>query len=123
MKILKSPVFIICCLLFVLHQILQKVLHVDLGYVDSYLDSLLAMPIILTLLVAERRVLFRRGENYRLTVLDVVVATFFIAFVSEVIFPALSSRFTADWVDVVCFCLGSLLFMLLINPDPARESS
>ena len=117
MRILKSPVFIVCCILFVLHQFMQKVMGVSIPIVDSYLDTLLAMPIILTLLVAERRVLFRRGENYRLTIPDVIVATLFVAFVSEVIFPALSDSFTGDWLDLVFYSLGSLVFLLTINPS------
>ncbi|WP_224996045.1 hypothetical protein [Cesiribacter sp. SM1] len=122
MKILKSPFFIVCCVLFLLHQLLQKGLGISFAYLDSYLDTLLAMPIVLTLLIAERRVLFRRGDNYRLTVLDVVVATFFIVVVSEVVFPAFSDRFTPDWLDVVCYVLGSILFYFFINPGSSRES-
>ena len=121
MKILKSPVFIVCCLLFILHQILQRLLGISMPLVDQYLDMLLAMPIILTLILAERRILFRRGESYFLPVLDVVIATIFIALVSEVIFPALSDRFTADWLDVIFLIVGSLLFQLTINPSSSRE--
>ena len=115
MEILKSPVFLVCCLLFVVHQFLQKVLHMTVPVVDPYLDSFLAMPILLTLLVAERRVLFRRGFSYSLTVLDIIVATIFIALIAELVFPALSSRFTADWVDVIAYALGSMLFYFTIN--------
>lgn len=115
MEILRSPVFLICCAFFVAHQFLQKVLHLTIPVVDPYLDSFLAMPILLTLLVAERRVLFRRGGSYRLTILDIIIATLFITFVAELIFPALSSRFTADWKDVVAYALGSFLFYFTIN--------
>jgi predicted neutral ceramidase superfamily lipid hydrolase len=121
MSILKSPVFIVCCVLFVLHQLLQKGLQISLGYIDAYLDTFLAMPIVLTLLVAERRVLFKRGDNYRLTLPDVVIATFFIAVVSELVFSAFSDRFTPDWLDVICYVLGSILFYFFINPGRTQE--
>jgi putative effector of murein hydrolase LrgA (UPF0299 family) len=115
MAILKSPVFLICCALFVLHQFLQKVLGVAVPGIDPYLDSFLAMPILLTLLVAERRVLFKRGETYCLTVLEILITTLFVAVVAELLFPALSDRFTADWWDVLAYGLGSILFYFTIN--------
>ncbi|EMR04750.1 hypothetical protein [Cesiribacter andamanensis] len=115
MLILRSPVFIACCLLFVLHQLLQKGMGVSMPFLDAYLDSFLAMPILLTLLVVERRLLFKRGNHYRLTALEAVVATSFIILISELVFPAFSSRFTADWRDVVAYSAGALLFMLTTN--------
>jgi predicted membrane channel-forming protein YqfA (hemolysin III family) len=118
MEILRSPVFIICCFLFGAHQALQKLLQISVPFVDLYLDNLLAMPIILTLLLAERRILFKRGRNYRLPLLDVVVATIYIIFIAELIFPLLSDKFVADWWDVLFYTLGSVLFLLTINRLP-----
>ena len=115
MATLKSPVFIICCILFVLHQILQKVLGLSLPFFDLYLDSLLAMPIILSFLLLEKQILFRKGANYRLTVLEVIMATFFISLVSEWLFPKLSDRFTTDWIDVALYIAGALIFYFTIN--------
>ena len=120
MEILRSPVFVISCILFGAHQALNKLFHVSVPYLDLYLDNLLAMPIILTLLLAERRILFRRGKGYRLPVLDVIVATIYIIFIAEVVFPLLSERFTTDWWDVLFYVLGSVLFLLTINRLPAK---
>lgn len=121
MEILKSPVFVISCILFGLHQALQKLFHISVPYLDLYLDNLLAMPIILTLLLFERRMLFKRGSHYRLPVLDVVVATIYIVFIAEVIFPLLSERFVTDWWDVLFYALGSMLFLLTINRLPSGK--
>lgn len=121
MLIIRSPVFIICCLLFLLHQFLQKVLHYTVPLVDSFLDSFLAMPILLTLLVAERRLIFRRGSSYCLSIPEIIAATLLIAFIAEVVFPALSKRFTADWFDVLAYVLGSTLFYFTINSYPKRK--
>lgn len=123
MSILKSPVFIICCVLFLLHQLLQKVFNIAMPLIDQYADVLLAMPIILTLLVLERRLLFRRGNNYRLTILEVVIATLFVAFVSEVLFPAFSDSFTGDWLDVLFFAIGAAVYYFTINPAPEGENA
>lgn len=120
MNTLKSPVFITCCLLFIGHQIFQKGFGFSLPVFDQYLDSFLAMPIILTLLLWERRVLFKKGSQHRLSILEVVVATLFIALVSEVLFPMLSAKFTSDWWDVIFYTLGSIIFLLTINNRQAK---
>ncbi len=123
MKVLTSPGFIICALLFVVHQILQKGLDITFPLADRYLDNLLTMPIILSLLLAERQYLFKRGKAYCLSALDVVVATVFIALISEIIFPLFSEDFTTDWWDVVFLGLGSLLFYVTINKIPEKEKA
>lgn len=120
MKVLTSPVFIICALLFVVHQVLQKGLAITFPMVDRYLDNLLTMPIILSLLLVERQYLFKRGKAYRLSALDVVVATVFITLISEIIFPLLSKDFTTDWWDVAFLGLGSLIFYVTINTIPSK---
>lgn len=116
MSLLKSPVFIICSTLFILHQIIYVFFNGEIPFVDPYLDTLLAMPIILTLLLFERKYVFKWKGYYRLTKLEIILATVFVAFISEVIFPALSEEFTADWIDVLCFFIGGIIFYLTINP-------
>ena len=120
MAVLRSPVFIICLVLFLLHQIMQKILHITFSFADSYLDNLLAMPIILTLLLAERRWLFKKGSNYQIPVIDIVVATLYIIFITEVVFPLLSKNFTADWKDLLFYALGSFVFYNTINTKRQR---
>ena len=116
----RSPVFVVSCLLFILHQVLQKGFNVSIPIIDQYLDSLLAMPIILTFLLAERQYLFKKGKQYRLPLLDVVLATLFIAFVSEVVFPFLSNDFTGDWLDLGFYAIGSGIFHFTINRKPTK---
>jgi len=122
MRVLKSPVFIVCALLFVIHQLMQKVLDIHYPWADRYLDNLLAMPIILSFLMIERRYLFRR-KNYRLSLLEVVVATVLVIVITEVLFPLLSRSFTTDWWDIVFYSLGSLLFYFTINRRFAKLRS
>lgn len=113
MEVFKSPFFIISCILFLGHQLLQHVLNISIPIVDDYLDSFLAMPIILPLLLAERRYLFRRGRSYNLPVLEVVLATIYISIISELVFPLLSPRFTFDWLDFIFFFAGAGIYMLI----------
>lgn len=120
MRVLKSPVFIICALLFIVHQLMQKVLDIHYPMIDHYLDNLLAMPIILSLLTVERRILFRRNV-YRLSILEIIITTVFIVLMAEVVFPLFSKDFTTDWWDVLFYALGSLLFYLTINKRTAKR--
>lgn len=124
MKALRSPLFLACCLLFIAHQVTQKMLDISIPLADSYLDNLVAMPIILTILLAERQWLFRRGRDYRLTPMEIVVATAYISLISEVVFPMVSSSFRFDWIDILLYAFGSLLFHFFINkPSPAKQQA
>ncbi|WP_207493668.1 hypothetical protein [Aridibaculum aurantiacum] len=115
MAILRSPVFIICLVLFIIHQVMQKGMNMHHPFMDSYLDNLVAMPVILTLLLAERQWLFKKGNTYRLPALDIALATLYIILITEILFPLFSEKFTGDWVDAICYALGSLLFYFTIN--------
>jgi hypothetical protein len=123
MLALRSPVFIIALLVLCLHQLLQKGLEINFELADSYLDNLLAMPILLTLLLVERRWLFKKGSSYSLSVLEIVVATSYIVVISEVLFPLLSNKFKADCVDVVFFAVGSFIFHLTINKPETKSKT
>jgi len=121
MIILRSPVFITCAVLFFLHQLLQKALNITYPFLDRYLDNLLAMPIILTLLLAERRWLFKKGSNYLLPLPDTILTTTYIIFMSEIVFPLLSSKFVTDWKDAVFYTLGSFIFYFAINRNGRKS--
>jgi hypothetical protein len=118
MKVLKSPVFIICALLFTIHQVMQKVLDIQYPLIDRYLDNLLAMPIILTLLRIERRYLLGRKYENQLSIAEIAIATILIILVAELLFPLYSRDFTTDWRDVLFYGAGSLIFHFSINQRP-----
>ncbi len=121
MEALKSPLFIFSTILFLLHQVTQHVLKIKISFADSYLDNVVAMPIILTLLQAERRYLFNRSASYRLTTLEVVLATIYVSVLSEVLFPFLSDRFSFDWFDFVFFFAGAALFLIIGKKIPTKQ--
>lgn len=122
-KPLFSPVFIVCCCLFVAHQLVEKQFEIRFAFADNYLDNLLAIPILLTLLLVERRTLFRRGTNYRMTAAETMVATLFIAAVGEWLFPLLSDDFTFDWMDFFWYGVGAVLFHISINKRQAADDA
>lgn len=115
MKLLYSPVFVSCVVLFVAHQVTQKLLGISIPLADSYLDNLVTPPILLTLVVVERRILFKRGPAYNLDRMETAMGVVLISLVSEVLFPYLSADFTSDLLDVVFYIFGGILFYTTIN--------
>jgi hypothetical protein len=123
MAILRSPVFIVCLIIFIIHQVLQKVMDIHFERLDNYLDNLLAMPVILTLLLAERRWLFKKGDTYTLPALDIGITMLYVISTTEIVFPLFSKEFTGDWVDVFFYAAGAVLFHYTINRLPKSKSS
>jgi hypothetical protein len=117
----KHPFFICCCLLVASHQLLQKVFGISIDWADSHLDMIAGLPILLTLFLTERQLLFKKGPAYRLPSLYLVLITAYVVLMAEWLFPLLSHRFRADWKDVGFAFAGTLLFQLTIN-RPARNS-
>ncbi|MCF1714615.1 hypothetical protein L0U88_08260 [Flavihumibacter sp. RY-1] len=99
-----------CLFLFILHQLLEKCFHVRIEKVDNYLDALVCLPIILQLIVWERRVLLK-DAYYRLPLLHIAGYFVLLSILGELLFPALSNRFTADGWDVLCYAAGTFLFI------------
>lgn len=110
MNVLLRPLFILCSALFVLHQLTQWGMNTHIPWADAYLDNLVAMPVVLHLWLAEQRLLFKKGENFELPASRIIVATAYILLITELIFPLLSSRFTADAWDVLYTAAGALLY-------------
>lgn len=112
---LQHPVFLLCAALFIAHQLLQKFVHYPLPFIDSYLDCLLCMPLLLTGLLLEHRYLVFKNAAYRLPANEIVLITFVLAVLFEWGFPMLSDAFTADWGDVIAYAVGSFVFWRYLN--------
>lgn len=121
MATLRQPAFIVIGIAFVIHQLLQKILHINLPWLDHYLDPLLCMPILLTLLLAERRHLFYKNNNYQLSLKEVMIALIILSVLFEVVFPKLSSKFTADWGDIITYIIGSSFFYIVLNKPLLKD--
>jgi len=82
------------------------------SWVDHYLNDLMAMPLMLHLssLILG---LYIGKLPYRINKTQIILATFLTATVFELVLPASSSRYTADWIDVGMYASGSFLYFLL----------
>ena len=109
------PWFIVLLTTAFVHQLIEKLLLLHLPVIDSYLDPLLLMPVLLHLLLWERRILFRKGINYTFSTFQIILIFILISFVTEYIFPKWNPKFTADIWDVVCYVLGTIYFHIYHN--------
>lgn len=102
--------FIISCVLFILHQLGWFAGTALQPFADCYLDPLLLMPIILQLRKWELAVLFNKRIT-QLSDLNIILRyTLSVAFICEVIFPLCSVWFRADILDVAAYFAGALLY-------------
>ncbi len=119
---LRSPLFFIFLLVFILHQVSQYIFKIPLPFLNNYLDNFLAMPVILFLLLAEKKYIYKQKDQ-KLSLLFVIIATLYVALVTEWLFPLLSERFTADWFDLVFYSLGSAFYYFFMNRIPVKEEN
>lgn len=121
MPILRNKIWISCTFLLIVHQIMQKLLHWDLGFIDAYLDPFLSMPFLLGLILQERRCLIVKYFNtfkpshYHFSILEITVATTCFAILFEEGFPRWSIHFTKDYWDYLAYMSGALIFYFFIN--------
>lgn len=109
--------FVLAVVLFLIHQFLQKILNVPIPVVDNYLDPLLMMPILLTCVDWERRVLFKKPS---LSIFEIILWTMVISVMTEYFFPRWSHRFTQDGKDVLCYLTGSACYFLSKQMAPSK---
>ena len=112
----QSRLWVVSVLLLLTHQFLQKKLQISIPFLDNWLDPFLSMPILLGLILAERRWFFKNKKVYSFSILEVVIAVLFFSFVFEFIFPKWDNGFTFDWWDFVGYGLGGLVFYFFQNP-------
>jgi hypothetical protein len=115
MRTLTQPAFVLAFTVFLLHQTVEKIFAYHIPFFDNYLDPFLCTPVMLTFLLFERRVFFKQGDTFILSILEIIVATIAMICISEILFPYFSSQFTADWHDGIGLSLGSVYFYCFIN--------
>lgn len=111
---LRHPAFVLSALLFLLHQVTEKLMGWRIPWADSYLDNLLCFPILLTGLLAERR-WWKKDDSYTFSLFEIIIITAVLSWVFEFLFPKWSPGFTTDYWDVVAYFTGAMLFNFFIN--------
>ena len=112
---LLQPWFMSALILTITHQVLQKILEINIQIIDSFLDPLLFLPILLQLILLERRFVFGKGPRYILSWFQILTVTVFVSIVCELLFPRWNPAFTADYIDVICYLFGGVIFGVFFN--------
>ena len=110
---LRTPVFVVCVALFVVHQLAEWV-HGSLHpLVDGFLDPLLSIPILLGLAEAEQRWLLRKQAWAGYTAVEVSAMVTALALLFEFGFPRLDpARQTYDPLDFLAYAVGGGIYWL-----------
>jgi hypothetical protein len=114
-QMLIRPWFIGMVTLVLIHQLIQKILGINIPLADSFLDPILFMPILLHLILWEQRFLFRKDYSYILSWRQMITVLIFVSILTEYFFPQWNNNFTMDYWDIICYLIGTLLFGLLLN--------
>lgn len=114
MSVLKNPYFWLPALLFWVNQYLERIQEILIPFIYSYLDDLLAMPVILGITLQFFRWIYRKN-TFTLTKTQILIGTAYISFLFEVLLPQWSDRYTADPWDILCYGLGAVYFYFFIN--------
>lgn len=81
-------------------------------WVTSYLNDFLCMPVVLTICLTAVH-LIKKDKSIRLDLFTIISLTSFYAVFFEWYLPKVEPRYTADWLDVVMYFSGALLFYYL----------
>jgi hypothetical protein len=114
-QMLIRPWFIGMLVVVFIHQIFQKVIGFNISIVDSFLDPLLFMPILLHLILWEQRFLFAKGSRYVLSWRRITSILVFVTVLCEYFFPRWSNSFTMDYWDAIFYVVGAVFFGLFLN--------
>ena len=106
-----TPAYATAAVLFLGHQLSQKLLGVRLPLADAYLDPLLSIPLLLGLAWAEQRWLGWRAGDEPFTAVEVAAMTLALAVLFEEGFPRIDpARQTRDPWDYLAYAAGGLAY-------------
>ncbi len=115
MTVFKNPFFFIPVLIFTINQVLERYFELFIPIIHSYLDDLLAIPVILGITLQIYRKIHPQKDAFSFTKKQILVAVIYVSIVFELILPYFSSTYTSDIYDAVCYTLGAIYFFFLIN--------
>ena len=95
--------------LFLANQFAQN-MGVSTYFMSYYLDDLLCLPIILIILQYVHQLL--NDEYYSLPISHITISILFISLIFEVVLPSISTNFHRDFIDIVFYSVGALLFYI-----------
>ena len=99
-----------------IHQILQKIAHIFIPFIDNHFDPFACSVLGLTVLKIDRKWLWSTQSTI-FRWYEVLATTLVLAIISEEVFPRLSDAFTRDTLDYYALVAGGLFFYVFINRE------
>jgi len=88
-------------------------LHIQLpNLINNYVNDLLCVPIVLA--ITQKLIqLFKKSHNYIISVKVIFFVVFYYSLYFEYILPLYKTRYTGDFIDVVLYILGGMIFYII----------
>jgi hypothetical protein len=109
--------FLIPCILFLSHQITQKLIQYPLPFFDNYLDSFCLGALVIPLFQLERKYIYKSSKISRL---EMVLVISYVILISELFLPYFFPNFVSDIWDALGISTGFVWFLICgqnINPS------
>lgn len=110
-----NPMFFLFCTIYLLVHIGR---FLQLGFpiwLNGYLTDLLCMPMVLALsLVGVRWI--KKIPDYILNIRLIIAMTIFYSVYFEMYLPSISSKYTADIIDVSMYFIGAIVYWFFYQP-------
>ena len=113
MKTLTNQIFLIALAVFAIYHFVP--VQPYLPVFQYYLDDLLCLPLILTLILFVHRTFRISSESFILPRSHILISLTLLAGVFEIFLPRITLGFTADLYDVIAYGSGAAIFDLFIN--------
>jgi len=115
MEVYRNPYFILPVCLFTVNQVLEKGFDLYFPFLHSYLDDLLAIPVILGITLQIYRLIHPLKKLFKFKKEHVFVVFLYVSILFEGVLPYYSKQYIRDLFDVLCYGVGSLIFYHRIN--------
>lgn len=110
----RKNILLLLVLIFGLNQVVE-LSGIALPILHEYLDDVLCLPIVLSVILVIHRRFRLQSSEYILPFSHVLLSLLVIATLFEAVLPIASSRFVGDPIDVLAYILGALFFLRYIN--------
>lgn len=104
--------------LFVLYKIIEGTLGIDSGFLPSYFEDLLALPILLGISLFLMRLLPFQVKSITLSKIQIGFTLLLVSAVFEFYLPSQSAAYIRDYYDLICYSVGTVFFTFCMNKKP-----
>jgi hypothetical protein len=103
-------ILILFILLFSINYSLEKIWGIYIPLIHAYMDDLLAIPVIMSLLLLFARLFYFKSTTYLFPTYYIVLSVVYLCVYFEWYLASKSTTHTADWLDCVCYSIGGVIF-------------